>query len=57
MKAKFDIPVIDTETTKLYEELYGDAGSSFIDIMNTSPDEIAVISRLIAYLKIQKEVK
>ena len=33
----------------------GDAGERFVDILNTSPDEIAVISRLIAYLKMKRE--
>ena len=39
---------------ELYTKLYGNVGERFIDILNTSPDEIAVISRLIAYLKEKK---
>lgn len=48
---KFSAPVLGDDTQKLYTELYGEAGGGFVDILNTSPDEIAVISRLIAYLK------
>lgn len=49
--AKFSAPVLGDDTQKLYTELYGDVGSRFVDILNTSPNEIAVISRLIAFLK------
>lgn len=49
--AKFSAPVLGADVQKLYMELYGDAGEGFVNILNTSPDEIAVISRLIAYLK------
>lgn len=53
--AKFSAPVLDEDTQELYTRLYGDAGSRFVDILNTSPDEIAVISRMIAYLREKKE--
>lgn len=49
--AKFSAPVLGDDTQKLYTELYGEDGGRFVDILNTSPNEIAVISRLIAYLK------
>lgn len=49
--AKFSAPVLGDDTQKLYTELYGEAGGRFVDILNTSPNGIAVISRLIAYLK------
>lgn len=52
--AKFSAPVLGDETQELYAKLYGNVGERFIDILNTSPDEIAVISRLIAYLKEKK---
>lgn len=54
--AKFPVPVLDDETQKLYHELYGDYGENFINILDTSPNEIAVISRLIAYLEVKKGV-
>ena len=53
--AKFPAPVLDDDTQKLYTRLYGDAGERFVDVLNTSPDEIAVISRMIAYLRDKKE--
>ncbi len=49
--AKFSAPVLGDDTQELYTKLYGDVGDRFVDILNTSPNEIAVISRLIAYLK------
>lgn len=52
--AKFAAPVLGDNTQELYTKLYGDAGERFVDILNSSPDEIAVISRLIAYLKDRK---
>lgn len=52
--AKFSIPVLDDGAQELYIRIYGDAGDRFVDILNTSPDEIAVISRMIAYLKEKK---
>ena len=52
--AKFPAPVLGGDTQSLYDRLYGDAGERFVDILNTSPDEIAVISRLIAYLADKK---
>lgn len=55
MNFKFSAPVLDDGTQELYTRLYGDAGGRFVDILNTSPDEIAVISRMIAYLKEKKE--
>ena len=48
--AKFPTPVLGDDIQNLYSNLYGDAGERFVDVLNTSPDEIAVISRLIAYL-------
>ena len=49
--ARFSAPVLGADAQGLYTKLYGEAGDRFVDILNTSPDEIAVISRLIAYLK------
>ena len=55
--AKFPAPVLSNDTQALYTKLYGEAGETFIDILNTSPDEIAVISKLIAYLTERKGAK
>lgn len=54
--AKFPAPVLGNDAQELYTKLYGNAGEKFVDILNTSPNEIAVISRLIAYLKDKKGV-
>ena len=53
--AKFPAPVLGSGTQELYTRLYGEDGGRFVDILSTSPDEIAVVSRLIAYLKDRKE--
>lgn len=55
--AKFPTPVLDEDAQILYSKLYGDAGERFVSILNTSPDEISVISRMIAYLAEKKEAK
>lgn len=49
-QVRFPSPTMDEATQDLYAELYGDAGARFVGILNSSPNEIAVISRLIAYL-------
>lgn len=51
--AKFTAPVLTEGTQRLYKELYGEDGATFIDVLNTSPDEIAVISKMIAFLNKQ----
>lgn len=53
--SRFPAPVLGDEAQSLYNKLYGNAGDKFVDILNASPNEIAVISRLIAYLKDKKE--
>ena len=55
--AKFPTPVLGDDTQDLYDKLYGNAGEKFVEILNTSPNEIAVISRLIAYLMEKKGVE
>ncbi len=51
----FSSPVLGEEAQKIYSNIYGEAGEKFVDILNTSPNEIAVISRLITYLREKKE--
>lgn len=55
--AKFTSPVLDSDTRELYINLYGDNADNFIEILNTSPEEIAVISKMIAYLNQLKGVE
>jgi len=55
---KFETPGMGAGTEALYRRLYGEiTGEQFVDILSTSPDEIAVISRLVAFLAEQKRVK
>lgn len=51
---KHSAPGMEEEAVELYTKLYGNAGERFVEILNESPNEIAVISRLIAYLKDKK---
>ena len=51
---KFSSPAMDDGAQALYSKLYGENGKMFVEILNTSPDEIAVISRLIANLAEKK---
>lgn len=44
-------PILGQEAEAVYAGIYGDDGEDFIRILETSPYEIAVVSRLIAYLQ------
>lgn len=48
--AGFDVPGLGKGTRALYGELYGEDGTFYVDMLTGGPGEIAVISRLIAYL-------
>ena len=53
---KFEIPGMDDKAKEMYIYLYvDDEGCRFVDILSSSPDEIAVISRLIAFLMMKKK--
>ena len=53
---KFEVPGMDDTAKELYSALYGeDIGKRFVEVLATSPDEIAVISRLITYLMTSKK--
>lgn len=49
--AKFPGPVLGDGAENLYTALYGEDGARFVDILDSSPNEIAVVSRLLAYLQ------
>ena len=53
--SKFPVPVLGEDVQDLYFKLYGDAARNFLEILTASPDEIAVISRLLVYLKQELE--
>ncbi len=52
---KFSVPVLDENTEEVYEKLYGVDGKKYVDILSISPNEIAVISRMLAYLREKNE--
>lgn len=57
MNIKFPVPVLGEDAHMLYSKLYGAAGEKLLDVLDMSPNEIAVISRLIAYLKDRREIE
>lgn len=52
--AYFPIAGMDNSAKTLYKELYGEAGTGYIDVFRASPKEISVISRLLACSHKQK---
>ena len=53
MKANFirwENPILNDDAKTVFEENYGKNAQSILDVLNTSPEEIAVISMLLAYL-------
>lgn len=55
-KTRWTSPVLGQEAEELYGKLYGESGGQFLRVLETSPYEMAVISRMIAHLKGKKEV-
>lgn len=49
-RTKFSAPVMGEATERLYERMYGERGRLFLEILEGSPDEIAVISSMLACL-------
>lgn len=43
-------PILGQEAETVYTGVYGENGKEYINILETSPYEIAVVSRLMAYL-------
>lgn len=50
-------PVLSQEATDSYMDIYGNDGENYIHVLKSSPYEIAVISRFLAYLANVKGVK
>lgn len=44
-------PILGEGADTVYTEMYGDEGRNFLHVLESSPYEIAVVSRLIAYLE------
>jgi len=44
-------PILGQEAEAVYTGIYGNEGEDFLRVLETSPYEIAVVSRLIAYLQ------
>lgn len=48
--SRFSSPVLGEEAISLYKSVYGDNGEKYIEILEESPYEVAVNSRMLAYL-------
>lgn len=44
-------PILGQEVQKEYSDVYGQDGVEFLHILESSPYEIAVVSRLLAHLQ------
>lgn len=56
MRARFiRWSIINEKGQDAYAEMYGENGQQFVDIMETAPYEIAVISQLITYLQKKRQ--
>lgn len=44
-------PILGEGADAVYTEMYGETGKNFLSVLESSPYEIAVVSRLIAYLE------
>lgn len=44
-------PLLGENAEDVYTEMYGDEGKNFIHVLESSPYEIAVVSRLAAHLQ------
>lgn len=47
---RFGTPGMGQESEMVYGSVYGNEGAGFVQVLRESPYEIAVLSRLIAYL-------
>ena len=52
--SRWTSPILGQGAENIYSNVYGENGKSFIGILESSPYEIAVISRMIAYLNEKK---
>lgn len=49
--SRFGSPILGEDVDEIYNNIYGECGKEFLEVLETSPYEVAVISRLIAYLQ------
>lgn len=54
MNARWGSPILGQDVNEVYNKVYGNDGEHYIEVLETSPYEIAVISRMIAYLQQKK---
>lgn len=51
---RFSSPILGEEIGNAYTQTYGEDGSHYIDVLESSPYEFSVISRMIEYMQEQK---
>lgn len=52
---RFGTPGMGPEAETVYDNAYGDNGMRFVQVLRESPFEIAILSRLITCLELQKK--
>lgn len=50
-------PVLTGEIRSLYEDVYGEAGKAYLEMLETSPFEVSAISTLLAFMMARVEVE
>lgn len=50
-------PVLTSEIRRMYDKLYGEDGKAYLEVLETSPFEVAAVSTLLAFLMTYMEVK
>ena len=53
--ARWPSPILGQDAETVYTTAYGDKGIDFLRVLETSPYEIAVVSRLIVYMQRDKQ--
>lgn len=49
----FSNPIINSRVKEIYSQLYGANGADFVNVLEDCPYEVAALSILTAYLKLQ----
>lgn len=50
INTRFSSPVLGPQAKEVYSETYGEEASGFVDVLEPSPLEVGVVSRLMAFL-------
>lgn len=54
VNVRWDSPVLGPDVSEEYSDIYGADGKHYVDILESAPYEVAVVSRLLAFLQHNK---